>query len=136
MLISSSEKICIFPLADKNECAAEMKIRNLNAVHCTSCPDGSSIIGLPYKKSKTSWQLLSIGRNRTSFCVTKAVQYCEKVMQTIIAQYRSSFLRYINDILAIYHTCARDALSGFIVPAIYRYRDTLQLRTMPTKIYA
>ena len=35
------------------------------------------------------------------------IQYCERVMQTIIAEYRSLFLRYIDDISAIYHTCKR-----------------------------
>ena len=35
------------------------------------------------------------------------IQYCEKVMQTIIAEYRSLFLRYIDDISAIYRTYKR-----------------------------
>ena len=35
------------------------------------------------------------------------LQYCAKVMQTIIAEYRSLFLRYIDDISAIYRTYKR-----------------------------
>ena len=35
------------------------------------------------------------------------LQYWEKVMQTIIAEYRSLFLRYIDDMSAIYRTYKR-----------------------------
>ena len=71
-LTSSSkpgQNIRIFQWLGKNEYAAEMKITNLYVSHFTSGPDGDTL-ALREKDSKNS---RSIGRNRKSFRVTKAV---------------------------------------------------------------
>ena len=69
--------------------------------------------GLCYHKPSASFVIINRGRTFTynkgspRFIITDYrfdLLYCKKVLQTIIAEYRSLRFRYIDDISAIYRT--------------------------------
>ena len=64
--------------------------------------------------------------------------YCEKVMQTIIAEYRSLFLRYIHDFSAIYRTykrCVATIIRRDIGASLRYLADISFLRYVAAAIY-
>jgi len=86
-LTSSSgytQKLEFFHWLTKNECAAEVKITKLYALHFTSGPNGGTFAQLTQarftkKKSKTNDDhSRSIRRNRKSFHVTKEVHRLQR----------------------------------------------------------